>query len=154
MVAYQAPSTASPAHKTFAQFVSAFNAFNIDGMLATFDDDSFEFIILPTAMKVPKMNKQQFGAYMKSTLGPSFDGMSITVHNVIEAENTIVAHAQSDSISKQGTEWHNEYIFIFKFTAGPSPKITSYTEYVNSAFVAGFTAQEAKKRKAKAKAVL
>ncbi len=78
MVAYEAPSTASPGHKTFAQFVSAFNAFNIDGMLATFDDDSFEFIILPTAMKVPKMNKQQFGAYMKSTLGPSFDGMSVS----------------------------------------------------------------------------
>ncbi len=68
--------------------------------------------------------------------------------------NFCFGQAQSDSISKQGTEWHNEYIFIFKFTAGPSPKITSYTEYVNSAFVAGFTAQETEKRKAKAKAVL
>ncbi|KAF9037382.1 hypothetical protein BDZ89DRAFT_1061544 [Hymenopellis radicata] len=119
MVAYEAPTTAS-------QNVRAFNAFNIDGMLATFDDESFEFILLPTAMKVPKMNK-------KHTLGPSFDGMSVSNTDHIKDE------AQSDSISKQGTEWHNEYIFIFK----------SYTEYVNRAVHGAGLAQEGEEEKGK-----
>ncbi|KAK0205232.1 hypothetical protein DFS33DRAFT_746865 [Desarmillaria ectypa] len=150
MVAYEPPAAASAAHKAFAEYINAFDTFDAERLLATFDDNDFTFTLLPKAMAVPSMNKAQFKSYFSTSMLPAFNGMSLKVHEVIEAgESTIVAHAQSDSVSKLGTEWHNEYIFIFKFAAskgGELPKITSYTEYVNSAMVAGFIAEETKKR--------
>lgn len=74
---YEAPASASPEHKVFSQFINAFDAFDVDGMLAVCDDEDFTFRILPTALKVPQMNKAQVGPYMKASLLPAFDGMSV-----------------------------------------------------------------------------
>lgn len=53
---------------------------------------------------------------------------------------------ESIGVSKLGTPWHNEYVFFVHFTEGDSPKITKMKEFVNSAVIASFAAEQAKKR--------
>ncbi len=58
------------------------------------------------------------------------------------------SQAKSDSVSKLGTPWHNEYIFIIHFTPGENPKMTKYQEFINTAFIVAFRAEEMKKKEA------
>ncbi len=53
MVAYEPPATASAAHKAFAEYINAFDAFDAERLFATFDDDDFTFTLLPKAMAGP-----------------------------------------------------------------------------------------------------
>lgn len=79
MVAYEPPATASAAHKAFAEYCNAFDAFDAERLFATFDDDNFTFTLLPKAMAVPVMNKAQFKGYFSASVLPAFDGMSVSI---------------------------------------------------------------------------
>lgn len=76
MPTYTPPPTASPAHKVFASFINAFDAFNVDDMLSHLDNTA-TFTLLPKAMGVPPMSKKHLGPYFKTQIVPAFDTMEV-----------------------------------------------------------------------------
>ncbi|KAG7444738.1 uncharacterized protein BT62DRAFT_933786 [Guyanagaster necrorhizus] len=154
MVAYKAPENASPQMQAFTAYINAVAAFDSEGVSANLDDEAFEFNLLPQAMAISKLKKQEFVAFLQATIFGWFinSDFSVIVHEIIEAGDALTAHVQSDGVSKLGTPWNNEYILMLRFvpskTPGELPKIGMYKEFLNSAFVRDFKTEE-KKREAK-----
>ncbi|KAF9020780.1 hypothetical protein BDZ89DRAFT_1071995 [Hymenopellis radicata] len=75
---YEPPSTASPAHKTFAAYINRWDGMNIDAVTSTFDDEAFEWTILPTTLNIPgPLTKAQALAYIKDVLSPIIIGWKV-----------------------------------------------------------------------------
>ncbi|KAF9031491.1 hypothetical protein BDZ89DRAFT_1063884 [Hymenopellis radicata] len=146
---YHPPADASPKVKAFAAYVNALSALDLPTALSYCDDQTFEMQLLPLALGRPALNKGQYEEFMKTTVLATFETLEITVFSVLESgDDAITVHAKSDSVSKLGTPWHNEYIFIIHFTPGENPKMTKYQEFMHTAFVAAFRAEEMKKKEA------
>ncbi len=69
--------------------------------------------------------------------------MSIAQTQTIIAKDDFVLQVNSDGVSKQGTAWHNETMFIVE---AQGDKISKITEFMDTAFVKGFV--DAEKAKA------
>ncbi|KAK0470278.1 uncharacterized protein EV420DRAFT_1473346 [Desarmillaria tabescens] len=154
MVAYEPPANASPIVQTFAAYINALGAFDSEGISANLDDEAFEFNVLPQAMATVKWKKQEYVAHLQETVFVTLNGgLSMTVHEIIEADNALAVYLQTDGMSKLGTPFNNEYVFMVRFVPskmpGELPKIGMCKVFGNSAFSRDFRAEEEKKKEAK-----
>ncbi len=74
---YVVPPNASPAHRSFAEFVNSWNALDLDAITATMDDEKFMWSILPTSMKIPPLSKAQAVAYLKDHILATLDSFAV-----------------------------------------------------------------------------
>ncbi|KAF9020789.1 hypothetical protein BDZ89DRAFT_1072008, partial [Hymenopellis radicata] len=146
---YEPPSTASPAHKTFAAYINGWDGMNIDAVTSTFDDEAFEWTILPTTLNIPgPLTKAQALAYIKDVLSPIIIAWKFHVLSVTEPnENMIISHVKSQAFMNPDLrldreEFKNEYLIVMTFVpskvAGELPKIANYTEFMDSQVMAEF----------------
>ncbi|KAF9031498.1 hypothetical protein BDZ89DRAFT_1063894 [Hymenopellis radicata] len=121
-----------PTAVLFQSSVTELEALNFDGVVDYFTDDVEEYY------KVMK------GGFLNAWFAPGelkfvFD----EVYELKKLENAVVILAHSDGTSKNGTPWHNEYMFIVEADAS-GKKINKFTEFTDSGFFKSFMAEEAK----------
>jgi len=119
-------------------FIDALNRWDYDKLMSVFDD-SLEHRILPKSLGRPVLTKKLYGDYFKGMM-PVFKKFHITLHEVIEANDKITAHASSVGESAHGVPYSNEYTFITHFT--PASRMYVVKEFVDSASSRSFFADE------------
>ncbi|PPQ85833.1 hypothetical protein CVT25_003464 [Psilocybe cyanescens] len=149
---FVAPPQPSPNLRAFLAYISTAEAWDVDRTMDFFDD-ALEHRILPQSLGRPVLNKRQYGEYLKA-LRPFFKSYKVTIHEVIEADDKMTAHASSKGVSVSGVPYANEHVLIVHFvpppvSAGPNalPKMRLVKEYVDSSFSLTFFAQERAKAK-------
>ncbi|KAH9485738.1 hypothetical protein JR316_0002653 [Psilocybe cubensis] len=149
---FVAPSSPSPNLRAFLAYVKAAEAWDVDRTMEFFDD-ALEHRILPQSLGRPVLNKRQYGEYLRA-LRPFFKTYQVTIHEVIEADNKMTAHASSNGVSVSGVPYANEHVLVIHYapvseSAGPDalPKMRLVKEYVDSSFSLTFFAQERAKAK-------
>jgi len=114
----------------------------------SFMDDSLEHRILPKSLGRPVLNKKLYGEYLGGLL-PVFKTYKMTLHEVIEAGDTIVVHASASGLSMADTTFTNEYNITMHFVPPENgeglPKITFVKEFVDSENIVKFFAEEREK---------
>ncbi|KAJ6489649.1 hypothetical protein C8R47DRAFT_1320203 [Mycena vitilis] len=149
MPTYTRPTNPSPTHQALLAWVDAVQSNDPAAMLACYDDSAEVSIqVLPASMGLPKMNKAAYADPLRKNLANYKKYIKMTLYEVIEAGSAITVHAASEGESVSGTPWKNEYILIFHFTQpsdGNLPKIVSFKEFMDSAAVQKFFAEDAAK---------
>ncbi|KAF8920721.1 hypothetical protein CPB85DRAFT_1556714 [Mucidula mucida] len=100
-------------------------------------------------MGVPTLGKQEFYKMMKEGLLSAWftpGELKFVFNEVYELkkpDNAVVIRAQFDSTYKNGTLWHNEYVFFVEADASET-KIKKFTEFTDFGFMKSFVAKEVK----------
>ncbi|KAF9025828.1 hypothetical protein BDZ89DRAFT_1068072 [Hymenopellis radicata] len=146
---YVVPPNASPAHRSFAQYINSWNAMDLDALAKTMDDEKFMWSMFPTSLNIPPLSKAQAVPYLKDVLLPTINSFVFKILTVTEPNNSIViSHLQGEAVSKLGNVLKNEYLIVLNFVPskieGELPKISTYTEFMDSKALTDFQAAEAK----------
>ncbi|KAJ7665034.1 hypothetical protein DFH06DRAFT_1186432 [Mycena polygramma] len=148
MSTYTPPANPSPTHQAFLAWVDAVQSNDHATILACYDDSANVSVqVLPASIGLPKMDKAAYSDLFRKSLA-NFKYIKMTLYEIIEAGSAFTVHAASEGESVSGTPWKNEYIFIIHFTPpsdGCLPKIVSFKEFVDSAAVQKFYAEDAAK---------
>ncbi|THV06168.1 hypothetical protein K435DRAFT_849268 [Dendrothele bispora CBS 962.96] len=132
---YTPPENPSRNLQTLFAYVEARNSWHEspDSFLALFDDN-LEHRILPQSLEKPVLNKKQYRELISGLLR-FIKAYKMTLHDVIETEDTIVAHASSVTQGVYGTCSTSEYMITLRFappSEGELPKISYVKEFVDS----------------------
>ncbi|KAK7472363.1 hypothetical protein VKT23_000480 [Stygiomarasmius scandens] len=151
---YSPPNNPSRNLQALFAYVAARNAWHVSGpadFLALFDE-SLEHRILPQSLAKPVLNKRQY-AELISGLLRFIKSYKMTLHDVIETENTIVTHASSLTEGVHGTQSTSEYMITLRFLPPEDdsklPKICYVKEFVDSLSSTEFFKEERKRAAAK-----
>ncbi|KAF8063375.1 hypothetical protein FPV67DRAFT_1451840 [Lyophyllum atratum] len=130
---------------TFLECLKHFAAHSFDNMSLYITDD-FEMVFLPTSTGLPTVGKDGLPE-MLAKMGTVFEeeAMKFIADKSYEAKegDTLIVEAHANGVSKLGTPWHSEMIFIVEFS--PDEKVKKITEFFDSGFVKDFHVEEAKK---------
>ncbi|KAF9020790.1 hypothetical protein BDZ89DRAFT_1072012 [Hymenopellis radicata] len=152
---YVVPPNASPVHRSFAQYINAGNTSDLDGIANIMDDEKFMWSMFPTSLNIPPLSKAQAVPYLRDVWLPTVNSFVFKVLTVTEPnDSTVIAHLQGEAVSKLGNVMKNEYLIVLNFVPskieGELPKISTYTEFMDSKALADFQAAEAKSKAAAA----
>ncbi|KAJ6489671.1 hypothetical protein C8R47DRAFT_1071510 [Mycena vitilis] len=146
MSTYTPPANPSQTQQAF--LVDAIQTNHHATIMACYADSADVSVqVLPATMGVPKMDRAAYSDLFRKGLA-NFKRFKMTLYEVIEAGSAFTVHAASEGESVAGTPWRNEYMFIIHFTPpsdGNLPKIISLKEFVDSAAVQKFYAEDAAK---------
>ncbi|KAK1231655.1 hypothetical protein PQX77_005221 [Marasmius sp. AFHP31] len=145
------PKYPSPRLQTVLEFIDASNEWSstrsVDRVMNLFDD-SLEHRILPKSLARPVLNKKQYREYLAGLLR-WIKSLKMTLHEVIEGEDTVVIHTSTLGEGLNGTSFAGEEIITFHFTqplnSRDIPKISSVKEFVDSQSTYQFFLEERRK---------
>jgi ketosteroid isomerase-like protein len=97
------------------------------------------------------MNNEQFRALLTILL-PKFKRFHVTIRDLIEdnSSNKIVVWASSEAETVAGQPYGNEYMLMLHFNETGN-KVTSFMEFVDSAYTLGFIPKPSDKPEAASK---
>ncbi|KAL0574813.1 hypothetical protein V5O48_007150 [Marasmius crinis-equi] len=148
---YHPPEHPSPRLQTVLEFIEASNewssARHIQRVMDLFDEN-LEHRILPKSLARPVLNKKQYGEYLVGLMG-WIKSLKMTLHEVVEGEDTIVIHTSTAGEGLNGTSFAGEEMITFHFTppkrSEELPKISFVKEFVDSQSTYQFFLEERRK---------
>lgn len=116
--------------------VEGFNTWTLESIMSFRAPNCIHYI-LPSSLKRPPLNNEQYTAYFGSIM-PAFKGFHVTVHDTIvdEAARKVFMHASSTATTVLGP-YSNEYSLILHMTED-GRKVEKFYEYVNSAYTVDY----------------
>lgn len=123
-------TTVSPQRKTADALVAAFNAMDVDTILALRTPSSTRHII-PSTLNIAPQTNAQYRTQLEQ-LRPIFCNFSLTVHDVLEDREAgrlcMWLKARADTVVG---EYVNEYMWVLEFDES-GEKVANSTEFVDT----------------------
>ncbi|KAI0570372.1 SnoaL-2 domain-containing protein [Pyrenophora tritici-repentis] len=140
------PPNLSNQQHTAREVIDAYNAWDIDGILA-YRSPNCKHRVLPASMNRAAKSNDEYRAYLR-TIMPLYSKFTVEVKEEIHDTemHTCIIHASSTAETKIGL-YANEYVLILTFTED-GRKVTKFDEFVDSAYSQQFVAALAKKEPA------